>query len=181
MVSVLSTLVVFWSLTRHACRSSKVVLLPHTRVSLMLSRVHTAKRVSSPSGGEILPTSSGTSPPRPSTLLSVRKVSPSCCFLLINYPQQRTTSSLCLVSRRMKVTGSGLLAMSRLVVLLVPHHYSLCTPLTTLVRVLPMMPSLLKAVANANSTVSLMSTRRRLLLTVSPASTVALSLQSLVS
>jgi solute carrier family 25 (adenine nucleotide translocator) protein 4/5/6/31 len=42
----------------------------------MPSRVHIVKRVSSLSGEGTLPTSSGTSLPRPSTLLSVRIISP---------------------------------------------------------------------------------------------------------
>ena len=49
------------------------------------------------------------------------------------------------------------------------------TLLTMLVRVLPTMPSLLRAGANANSTVSLTSTRRRLHLTELPVSIVASS------
>lgn len=79
------------------------------------------------------------------------------------------------------VTGSGSLATLRLVVLPVPLHCSSFTPLTTLVRVLPTMPSLLRAVVNANSTVLLMCTRRLSLLMVLPVSIVASSLQLLVS
>lgn len=104
-----------------------------------------------------------------------------CSFLHTDHLLQRTTSSPSSVSRRTTVTGSGSPATSRLVVLLVPPHCSSFTLLTTLVRVLPTMPSLLRGEDNVNSTVSLMCTRRRLLLTVSLVSTVASFLPSLVS
>lgn len=53
-------------------RSNKVVWLHPTRVWAMLSPAHTVKRALFRSGEETPPTSFGTSPPRLSTLPSVR-------------------------------------------------------------------------------------------------------------
>lgn len=100
-------------------------------------------------------------------------------YLMIN--MQRTTSSHFSASKSRTVTGSGLVVMSPLVVLLVPHRCSLCTHLITPVLDLPTMPSPQRVVEPVSSTVSSMSTRRRLHLTVSRVSTVALFPRSLVS
>lgn len=62
-------------LTRHANRSSRVVLPPPTRALATPSPVPTGRRVCSLSGVVTLPTSSVTSLPRPSTSPSVRQPS----------------------------------------------------------------------------------------------------------
>lgn len=61
--------------TCHVCRSSKAVSPHHTRVSLTASPVCTPRRVLSHYGVVTPPTSSDTSPPRLSTLPSVRPYS----------------------------------------------------------------------------------------------------------
>lgn len=94
---------------------------------------------------------------------------------------QRITSSRFSASRRTMVTGSGSLATSPLVVLLVLHLCSSCTPLTTPVLVSPTMLSPLRVEELVSSTVSSMYTERPSLPMVSLVSTVVSSLQSLVS
>ena len=88
---------------------------------------------------------------------------------------QRTTSNPSSASRSPRATGSGSLATSPLVVLLVLLHYFSSTPSTTLVLVLLTMRSPPRAEELVNSTVSLMSTGRLLLLMVLRVSTVDLS------
>ena len=85
---------------------------------------------------------------------------------------QRTTSSPSSASRRTRVTGSGSLVTSHLVVRLVPPPFSSSTPSTMLVLVLLTMPSRPRVEEPVSSTVSLMSTERPSLPTVLPVSTV---------
>lgn len=58
------------------------------------------------------------------------------------------------------VTGNGLLATWPQEVLLVPHPFSLSTPLTMLVPVWPMIPRLQRRVEKGNSMALLMCTGR---------------------
>lgn len=104
-----------------------------------------------------------------------------CDVPLIIVPLQRTTSSLCSVSRRMRATGNGLLATLLPVVLRVLPRFSSSTRSTMPVPVLQTMPSPQRVEELVNSTVSWMFTGRLWLLMVLLVSTVASFPQSLVS